>query len=275
MYQRFQLDGLFGCIVTGENDRGNGLDRSVVCPKTDGVISWRKTGRHDLHLEFRRIERDCVDLKRRDVAFGPGLKPDGLPDPRAGGIPAHLLARGEFGIGRVKRSNNHHVVALAIRDVGNIRFDRRISSFVFGDLLTIYPNVGTPVDRVQSKPDPLFGGNILGDREMPAIPAHLGRPCDLVDARQLAFPGKWHQDCAVVSRCPGLLPTGGNTRILGIKSEFPTAIEAGPIWTSCIGSRVLGRGMAASSASAIPHVISPPRTTKTAFERIMMLAPAI
>ena len=101
-------------------------------------------------------------------------------------------------------------------------------------------------------------GKSLGDREMPAIPADLGRPFDLVDARQLAFPGERHHDRAVVSRCPGLFPTRGNPCVLGSNRNSQRPLRLAQNGRRASGRGCSGLGMAASSASTERHVnISP------------------
>ena len=160
---------------------------------------------------------------------------------------------------------------VAIDGVRDIGLERRVSSLVLGDLPAVHPDVGPPVDRSESEPDPIARGKLRGDSESAAIPAHLGRALDLVNSRQLALPRKRHDDRLVVSRRAGLLPALGQPLVLGIEPEFPAAVEIGPVARMASGRGCSGLGILDSWADDVPvqekHKLNP---TRNRFDRIMI-----
>ncbi len=129
-----------------------------------------------------------------------------------------------------------------LNGIGDVGLERGVTPLVLGDLPTVDPHVGPPVDRAEPEPDPLIGGKFLGDCELAAIPADLRRILDLVNARELALPRERDHDRAVVTGRVGFFPAFSRALVLGVEPKLPAAIEVGPEWPHGVGPGMLGLG---------------------------------
>src|SRR5262245_28944868 len=105
-------------------------------------------------------------------------------------------------------ADDNRILGVPLDGIGHVELEGCIAALVIADLPPVHPDVRPPIDGPEAHPYALIGREIGGYPETAAIPTDLRSPLRLMDAGELALPGKRHHDRAVVARGFGLLPAG-------------------------------------------------------------------
>lgn len=115
-----------------------------------------------------------------------------------------------------------------MRDIGE---ERCITAVVLDDVLIVHPDAGIPVDRTKVHDKPLSRRH-LGNFESALIPHGFVKAC-VGDVAGGSFRGEGNSDLLGEIDLPGM-----NVRALWVDDKVPGAVQALPVGTFQLGSRI-------------------------------------